>query len=92
MGIMIAAGIIISIMAVIVITRIVIEELELDFSWITEPRRLKKKYAMLEAAYKDLHRDYDDKLKRIELLETELFAHRNKLPWVNIEELDGPQE
>lgn len=25
-------------------------------------------------------------------LASELLAHRNKLPWVNVEEIDGPQE
>lgn len=61
--------------------------------WEIEPKvrergkvkRLKARVAELEATVELL----DEKNVK---LSTELVAYRNKLPWVHVEELDGPQE
>lgn len=52
----------------------------------------RKKYRILMSAYKDLHQEHDQLKKNYETLKTELIAHRNQLPWVNVKELDGTQE
>lgn len=65
---------------------------DIDFSWVTEPRRLKRKNKQLKGQIKELNRTIELLDEKNIRLTSELIARRNDLPWVNVEELDGPKE
>ena len=67
------------------------EEADISFKR-PESKRLKKKNKQLETEIVELRSIIELLDKKNVVLTNELIARRNGLPWVNVEELDGPQE